>query len=100
MGNFDYVVNDKNTSRGGGSIAFTPTNASTMGCAASATTIDPMPTRKSRNVTFPNHYVVGRLTSVLSNNFVNEARLSLQRWGTDAVKTKFRSPIHKWESLR
>jgi len=32
---------------------------------------------------FVSHYIVGKLTTILSSNLVNEARLSLQRWGTD-----------------
>ena len=32
-------------------------------------------------INFPTEYMVGKLTSILSNNVVNEARLSLQAYG-------------------
>jgi hypothetical protein len=82
LGNFDYVVNDKNTLSGRWFYSNTPTNIP-MGCAASATTIAQCLPGSPGTQVFVSHYIVGRLTTVLSSNVVNEARLSLQRWGTN-----------------
>ena len=80
IGNFDYVVNDKNTLSGRWFYGDDVTNAS-MGCGATATAITLCLPGGPGTINFPTEYMVGKLTSILSNNVVNEARLSLQAYG-------------------
>ncbi len=79
IGNFDYSVNDKNTLSGRWFYANDLTNA-TMGCGATATAITQCLPGGPGAINFPTQYMIGKLTSILSNNVVNEARLSLQSY--------------------
>jgi hypothetical protein len=78
IGNFDYVINGRNTIAGRYFYSSTETDAP-IGCASSATTASLcLPGAAGTNI-FPTAYVVGKITSILSSNVVNEARISLQR---------------------
>jgi hypothetical protein len=77
IGNFDYVVNDRNTLSGRWFFSEATTKV-TMGCAATATAVTVCLPGGPGNQQFPIQYGVGKLTSILSNNVVNEARFSLQ----------------------
>jgi hypothetical protein len=83
IGNFDYVYNDKNTLSGRW-LYDTPNSYASMVCgvAATVTTATQCLPGSPATVTYPNQYAVLKLTSILSNNFVNEARISMQRWST------------------
>ncbi len=78
VGNFDYLMNDKNTFSGRWFFS-EPTTSITMGCAANATAITVCLPGGPGAQQFPTQYGVAKLTSILSNNVVNEARFSLQR---------------------
>ena len=82
MGNWDYVINSKNILSGRYFFSTDPSvrqfyNGSTLPGAPSSPT-------------FTNHEAVLKLTTVLTNNLVNEARISYQRNSTDA---KTQSPF-------
>ena len=79
IGNFDYVVNSKNTLSGRWFYANDLTNA-TMGCGATATAITLCLPGGPGTINFPTQYMTGKLTTILSSNVVNEARLSLQSY--------------------
>jgi hypothetical protein len=78
LGNFDYVINDKNTFSGRWFYSEDLTNA-TVGCGTTATAVSQCMPGVPGAVRVPTEYVVGKLTSSLTNNLVNEARFSLQR---------------------
>jgi len=73
VGNFDYIINQKNTFSGRWSYFNALTNAP-MGCN-SALCLPGSPS-VAPSIT---QYIVGKLTTSLSSNLVNEARFSLQR---------------------
>jgi outer membrane receptor protein involved in Fe transport len=79
IGNFDYVINDKNTLSGRWTYSDAITNAP-IGCNITATTFTTcLPEGSGATVQIPTQYVTGKLTTSLTSNLVNEARVSLQR---------------------
>jgi hypothetical protein len=78
IGNFDYVVNAQNTLSGRWSYSGDNTNAS-MGCGATGTSVTQCLPGGPGTVQFISQYIVGKLTSTLTPNLVNEARISIQR---------------------
>jgi hypothetical protein len=83
LGNVDYVINSKNTlslryfySRDPASI--TIGCAGSGGAATSTGTITPCLPGAPGTTNFPASYTTLKLTSLVTNNFVNEARLSVQ----------------------
>jgi hypothetical protein len=77
-GNFDYLINDKNTFSGRYFYSRAKSEAS-MGCGVTSTTVTLCLPGGPGSLQFTTQYSVGKLTSILSNNVVNEARFSLQR---------------------
>jgi outer membrane receptor protein involved in Fe transport len=79
IGNFDYVINEKNTLSG----RWTYSDAITLapiGCNITATTFTTcLPEGSGATVEIPTQYVTGKLTTTVTSNLVNEARISLQR---------------------
>ncbi len=78
IGNFDYVLNSKNTLSGRWAYSGDQTNA-TMDCSATGTTISQCLPGNPAEVWFLTQYAVLKLTSTLTPNLVNEARVSMQR---------------------
>jgi len=82
IGNFDYLINSKNTLSGrwfyGGGNATIP-----MDCGANGTGVTLCLPGSPASQRFLPQSMLGKLTSTLSSNVVNEARLSLQRFVTD-----------------
>jgi hypothetical protein len=78
VGNVDYVLNDKNTLSGRWSYSGDLTNA-TMDCSATGSTISQCLPGNPAQIWFMTQYALLKLTSSLSPNLVNEARLSMQR---------------------
>ncbi len=78
VGNFDYVLNPKNTISGRYFYSAIQTFG-TIGTGATSSSITQGLPGAPGSVRFPNMYMVGKLTTVVSNNTVNEVRLSLQR---------------------
>jgi hypothetical protein len=83
IGNADYIINDKNTLSGRYFYSATPTNISFF-CGNSS----PISTGPPPGICLPDTGILVRytadtaamrLTSILTNNLVNEARVSLQR---------------------
>ena len=78
LGNLDYVINGKNTLAVRYFYTKDPTQISfSCGSAGGAPGICYPDTALTNTVS--NHYAVVKLTSILSNNLVNEARISIQR---------------------
>jgi Carboxypeptidase regulatory-like domain len=88
IGNVDFVVNSKNTVSGRWFYSNEPTSlsfwcgASVVGGTVPGTCV---PDTGVLNQ-FGNQYVVLKLTSILTNNLVNEARVSIQRSLTDQTQ--------------
>jgi hypothetical protein len=82
IGNFDYLINNKNTLSGrwfyGGGNATIP-----MDCGANASGATLCLPGSPASQRFLPQNMLGRLTTTLSSSVVNEARLSLQRFVTD-----------------
>jgi hypothetical protein len=78
IGNVDYVINAKNTFAARWTYSRDVTNAP-MGCGATGTAVTKCLPGGPGVVAFASQYMVGKLTSTVTNNVVNEARLSLQR---------------------
>ncbi len=78
IGNFDYVINQKNTLAGRWSYSGDRTNA-TMDCSATGTTVSQCLPGNPAQIWFVSQYAVLKLTSTLTPNLVNEVRLSMQR---------------------
>ncbi|HVZ61187.1 MAG TPA: carboxypeptidase-like regulatory domain-containing protein, partial [Terriglobales bacterium] len=78
IGNFDYLLNNSNTLSGRWSYSGNRTDAS-MGCAATGTAISQCLPGNPGQVWFQTQYSVLKLTSILTNNVVNEGRFSVQR---------------------
>jgi hypothetical protein len=74
LGNFDYVVNSKNTLSSRYFFGTYPTTFD-FNCNAGGGCLP----ESGAHTNFLNHDMVFRLTSILTNNLVNEARLSIQR---------------------
>jgi hypothetical protein len=78
VGNLDYVINPKNTL----ALRWTYSNAftnDTFGCSITKLTIQQCLAGTPATVTIPTIYGTMKLTSTLTNNLVNEARVSIQR---------------------
>ncbi len=82
IGNFDYVLDDKHTLTGRWFYTKAPTNAP-MGCAPTATVVTQCLPGGPAFTSFPTQNAVLKLTSILTNNVVNEARISGQRFVSD-----------------
>lgn len=80
VGNVDYVLNDHNTLTGRWFYANDPTFAP-MGCGAatSGSTLTLCLPGGPGTILIENEYAVLKLTSILTNNLVNEARFAPQR---------------------
>jgi hypothetical protein len=78
VGNFDYVLNPKNTISGRYFYSAVQTFG-TIGTGTTSSSITQGLPGAPGSVRFPNMYMVAKLTSVLSTNTVNEFRASLQR---------------------
>jgi hypothetical protein len=78
LGNFDWVLNSKNTIAGRWFYSLDLTNA-TVGLGTTATTVPQAMPGVPGAAHVPTEYVVGKITSTLTNNLVNEARFALQR---------------------
>jgi hypothetical protein len=78
IGNVDYVLNSANTLSGRWSYSGDRTNA-TMDCSATGSTISQCLPGNPAQIWFMTQYAVLKLTSSLSPNLVNEARISMQR---------------------
>ncbi len=82
IGNFDYVLNSKNTLSSRYFFGTYPTTFAFY-CAAGGGCLPD----SGAHSNFLNHDIVFRLTSIVTNNLVNEARLSIQRNIADASVT-------------
>jgi len=90
LGNFDYVISSKHTVAGRYIYETDPLNANFPALNALEPGIavpgNPTTTQKT------NHEALLKLTSILSNNLVNEARISFQRYLTvDTVGSVFKN---------
>lgn len=84
MGNWDYIINSKHTLSGRYFVETDPLygNFASNGTRITATNLLPgFPISEQKT----NHAALLRLTSVLSNNLVNEARISYQRVASNAL---------------
>jgi hypothetical protein len=81
VGNLDYVINGKNTLSGRWFISMIPQSV-TFGCGVTGTvgtTILPCLPDNPGTTYYKNQYINLKLTTLVSNNLVNEARLSVQQ---------------------
>jgi hypothetical protein len=78
IGNFDYIINEKNTFSGRWTYSDAITNAP-IGCNITSTSTTSCLEGSGATVLIPTQYVTGKLTTTLTSNLVNEARFSLQR---------------------
>jgi len=83
IANWDYIINREHTLSGRYMYSADPTNAPFSCAIVNGTTASCVP---GAPITFsyPDHAAVLKLTSVLSNNLVNEARISYQRFSSSA----------------
>ncbi|HVZ59447.1 MAG TPA: hypothetical protein VG892_01560, partial [Terriglobales bacterium] len=81
IGNFDYLLNNNNTITGRWFYSQVNTAAS-MGCGATGTTITVCLPGSPGLIQNAGQYAVLKLTSILSNAVVNEARVSMQATST------------------
>jgi hypothetical protein len=86
IGNVDYVINSKNTLSGRWFYSTGPTKNS-FWCGSGSVPGTCLPDTGLVNQYGNRNYVV-KLTSILTNNLVNEARFSLQRFVTDQNQTE------------
>jgi hypothetical protein len=77
VGNLDYLINGNNTLSTRWFFSEATTNAS-MGCTATSAAVSQCLPGGPGSLRYPTQYGVAKLTSILSNNVVNEARVSLQ----------------------
>jgi hypothetical protein len=82
IGNADYVINEKNTLSGRYNFTHAVTNV-VMGCAPTGTTISQCLPGGPGSLLLPVSYVTGKLTTSITSNLVNEARISVQRYVGD-----------------
>jgi hypothetical protein len=78
VGNFDYVLNPKNTISGRYFYSAVQT-IGTIGTGTTSSAISQGVPGSPGSVRFPNMYMVAKLTTVATSNLVNEFRASLQR---------------------
>jgi hypothetical protein len=83
IANWDYIINREHTLSGRYMYSADPTDAPFSCAIVNGTTASCVP---GAPITFsyPDHAAVLKLTSVLSNNLVNEARVSYQRFSSSA----------------
>ncbi len=77
VGNFDYVINSKNTLSGKYFYSAVQTLGTIGTGATSATPTNGLPGAPG-SLRFPNMYMLAKLTTIVSTNIVNEMRASLQ----------------------
>lgn len=82
VGNVDYLINNNNTFSGRYYFSQASTYAP-MGCGATGTSVTLCLPGGPGQILFPTAYYVTKLTSILSNNVVNEVRASLQNSTAD-----------------
>ena len=92
LGNFDYVINSKNTLSGRWFYGPDTTTAP-MACGTGGSSDHVVPSGRTRALYYSTQYVVLKLTSILSPNLVNEARVSVQRAVATSAKARCPSPI-------
>jgi len=78
VGNFDYVINSKNTFSGRYFYSATETDG-TIGVGTTSATVTQGLPGSPGSVRFPTMYMVAKVTSLVSSNLVNEVRAALQR---------------------
>jgi carboxypeptidase family protein len=89
VGNFDYIINGKNTLSGRWFISLIPQSV-TFGCGVTGTVgvvLLPCLPDDPGSIYYKNQYSNLKLTTLLSNNLVNEARISLQQAYADLANT-------------
>ncbi len=89
VGNLDYLINSKNTASLRWFYDRIPENVA-FGCAVSGTigtTVLPCLPDTPGNIQYKNQYPTLKLTTILSNNWVNEARASFQQAYGDLTNT-------------
>jgi hypothetical protein len=77
-GNVDYVLNSRNTISGRFFYSSVHT-IGPIGTGATTSTVSQGLPGAPGSFTFPTEYTVGKLTTIVSNNVVNEAKASIQR---------------------
>jgi hypothetical protein len=83
IGNWDYLINSKHTLSGRYVYSTNPTSAPFSCAIVNGTTASCLPGAPVA-FSYPDHAAVLKLTSVLSNNLVNEARISYQKFSSNA----------------
>jgi hypothetical protein len=78
VGNVDYVLNSRNTISGRFFYSSVHT-IGPIGTGATTSTVSQGLPGAPGSFTFPTEYTVGKLTTIVSNNVVNEAKASVQR---------------------
>lgn len=89
VGNFDYIINSKNTLTGRYFISEIPQTV-TFGCGVTGvigTTILPCLPDDGGSIFYKNEYPNLKLTTLVSNNLVNEARVSIQIANSNLANT-------------
>jgi hypothetical protein len=89
VGNFDYIINGKNTLSGRWFISLIPQSV-TFGCGVTGTvgvTLLPCLPDDPGSLYYKNQYSNLKLTTILSNTLVNEARISVQQAYADLANT-------------
>jgi len=89
VGNFDYIINSKNTLSGRWFISLIPQSV-TFGCGVTGTvgvTLLPCLPDDPGSLYYKNQYSNLKLTTILSNTLVNEARISVQQAYADLANT-------------
>jgi hypothetical protein len=84
IGNWDYLINGKHTLSGRYVYSADPTNAPFSCAIQNGTTTASCLPGAPVSFSYPDHAAVLKLTSVLRNNLVNEARVSFQRFSSAA----------------
>jgi hypothetical protein len=83
IANWDYLINREHTLSGRYMYSANPTDAPFSCAIVNGTTASCVPGAPIK-FSYPDHAAVLKLTSVLSNNLVNEARVSYQRFSSNA----------------
>jgi hypothetical protein len=81
--NWDYIINNKHTLSGRDIYSSNPLTAP-FGCGIVGTSVGCL-TGMSHTIKYPDNAAVLKLTSIVSNNMVNEARVSYQRFLTQST---------------
>jgi hypothetical protein len=83
VANWDYLINRQHTLSGRYMYSANPTDAPFSCAIVNGTTASCVPGAPIK-FSYPDHAAVLKLTSVISNNLVNEARISYQRFSSNA----------------